>query len=348
MLRTVECGKLVCDSKLPTQTGNQTSVLLARTRALPALGLGLLTAFCGGATWALPPFVPVSPQAQADSSTSPDPDRASLPQVTIEAQREALRRRVNGFVEGITHNPRYYEGAIPRWRAPLCFAVAGLPDEEGALVLARLSQIAASAGARVARRNCEYNFYLVLTSDPDQLIKRIYRGSHSVFDRDAGMPAIRRFLSPSNPEAVRVWHNAAITSRHDMPTSEDASCGAISADNRAPPVSCQYEASRLARGDVWGLTLAFVIVDTNRSQGLSYVQLADYAAMVGLTDVEIDPDVGNAPTILRLFAESPESRPAGLTAWDRAFLDALYHTDESSLTQRSEIAGRIIQDVAPQ
>ena len=323
-------------------------MLQARTRALPAIGLGLLSAFCGGAAWALPPFVPVSPQAQADSSTSPDPDRASLPQVTIEAEREALRRRVNGFVEGITHNPRYYDGAIPRWRAPLCFAVAGWPDEEGALVLARLSQIAASAGARVARRNCEYNFYLVLTSDPDQLIKRIYRGSHSVFDRAAGMPAIRRFLSPSNPEAVRVWHNAAIISRHDMPASEDASCGAISADNRAAPVSCQYEASRLARGDVWGLTLAFVIVDTNRSQGLSYVQLADYAAMVGLIDVEFDSDVGNAPTILRLFTQSPESRPSGLTAWDLAFLNALYHTDQSSQTQRSEIAVRIIQDVAPQ
>jgi hypothetical protein len=323
-------------------------VLLARTRALLAIGLGLLTAFCGGATWALPPFVPVSPQAEADSATSPDPARASLPQVTIEAQRDALRRRVNGFVEGITHNPRYYDDAIPRWRAPLCFAVAGLPDEEGALVLARLSQIAASAGASIARGNCEYNFYLVLTSEPDQLLKRIYRRSHSTFDEAAGMPAIRRFLSPTNPEAVRVWHNAAVISRHDMPTSEDASCGAISVGNLATPVSCQYEASRLARGDVWGLTLAFVIVDTSRSQGLSYVQLADYAAMVGLTDVEFDSDVGNAPTILRLFAQSPESRPTGLTAWDLAFLNALYHTDQSSLTQRSEIAVRIIQDVAPQ
>jgi hypothetical protein len=322
--------------------------------SIPRAGafLGLITAFSPGIIGAFPPFVPAPPPAESTSPAPSQPDRASspsntLPQVTIEAQREALERRVNGFVRGITHNPRYYDEAIPRWRAPLCFAVAGLPDEAGLLVLARLSQIAASAGAHIARQKCEYNFYVVLTPEPDQLLKRIYRRNHGVFDRDAGMPAIRRFLSPSKSEAVRVWHNADTVSRHGMPIHEDASCGAITVGNHSVPVSCQFEGSRLARDDVSALTLALVIVDTSLTKGVSYAQLADYAAMVGLTDIELDTDVGNAPTILRLFAESAEHRPTGLTAWDRAFLNALYHTEESSHTQRAEIAVKMIHEVAP-
>jgi len=323
--------------------------------SLPALGLGLITAFCCGVTHAVPPFVPVPPQADRveSNSTAPSgPDQAAssgnaLPQVTIEAQREALEHRVNGFVRGITRNPRYYDEGIPRWRAPLCFAVAGLPGEAGLTVLARLSQIAVSAGARIARRNCEYNFYVVMTPEPDQLLKRIYRRDHHAFDQDTGMPAIRRFLSPSNPQAVRVWHNAGTVNKDGLPIGVDAPCGAISVGSQSVPVSCQYEASHLVRADVIGLTLALVIVDTTLTKDLSYTQLADYAAMVGLTDIEPATDVGNAPTILRLFAESPESRPSGQTAWDQAFLYALYHTEQSSQTQRSEIAVKMIHDVAP-
>ena len=319
---------------------------------LRAAALGLIAALSSGIAWAYPPLVPMPPQAESNSPSASEPDRASspsttLPQVTIEAQREALQRRVDGFVRGLTHNPRYYDEAIPRWRAPLCFAVAGLPDEAGLAFLSRLAQIAATAGARIARRNCEYNFYVVLTPEPDQLLKRVYRRSHGAFDRDAGMPVIRRFLSPSKPEAVRVWHNAGAVSRHDMPIHEDASCGAIVVGNHSAPVSCQFEASRLVRDDVLALTLAIVIVDTSLTKGVSYAQLADYVAMVGLTDIEQDTDVGAASTILRLFTESAELRPTGLTEWDRAFLNALYHTEESSHTQRSEIAVKMIHDVAP-
>jgi hypothetical protein len=225
--------------------------------------------------------------------------------------------------------------------------VAGLPGKAGLSVLARLSQVATSAGARIARRGCDYNFYVVLTPEPDLLLKRIYRSHHAAFDQDAGLPAIRRFLSPSQPQALRVWHNANTMSREGTPLSADAPCGAMTVGGRSVPVSCQFEASRLIRADVLGLTLALVIVDTNLAKGLNYGQIADYAAMVGLTDIELGADVGDAPTILRLFAESEEARPPGLTAWDQAFLSALYHTEQSSQTQRAAIAAKMLHEVTP-
>jgi hypothetical protein len=46
---------------------------------------------------------------------------------------------------------------------------------------------------------------------------------------------------------------------------------------------------------------------------------------------------GTAHTILRLFEGPPESAPAGMTDWDRAFLKLLYATDQTLKTQRGAI-----------
>ena len=75
--------------------------------------------------------------------------------------------------------------------------------------------------------------------------------------------------------------------------------------------------------------------------------MADYIGMVGLTELDIDADVGNTPTILRLFTSSQETPPSGLTAWDQAFLKALYHTDQSSRLQDSHISMMIVHDLSP-
>jgi hypothetical protein len=90
-----------------------------------------------------------------------------------------------------------------------------------------------------------------------------------------------------------------------------------------------------------------VIVDTTRAKApLKFGQIADYIAMVGLTEIDLDADVGSTSTILRLFNSSPEAPPSALTDWDRAFLKALYNSDQSSRTQRSQIALRIATDVS--
>lgn len=73
--------------------------------------------------------------------------------------------------------------------------------------------------------------------------------------------------------------------------------------------------------------------------------LADYLVMAGLTNADLDSDLGSAPSILRLFALSGENQPPGLSGWDAAFLKALYQSNQTSRTQRSEIAERVAHDI---
>src|SRR5271156_2639426 len=91
-------------------------------------------------------------------STGSRPSSAALPQITIEAQKDA-EKRVHEFV---SHVPvlSHYE-SLARWNTPICPLVAGLPRDDGEFVLMRLSEIAASVGAHLAPRQCHANFVVL-------------------------------------------------------------------------------------------------------------------------------------------------------------------------------------------
>jgi hypothetical protein len=144
-----------------------------------------------------------------------------------------------------------------------------------------------------------------------------------------------------------VWHNGVIYGRDGPVQSANAGAGAAP-DPKVGFATQTFTDSRLTMESVVGLSLAIVVIDTTRTNGAKLGQLADYAAMVGLVDIQSATDLGDAPTILRLFTEPPEARPRHLTAWDQAFLKAIYQNSAlDSRTQRSQIAGRIVQDVSP-
>jgi hypothetical protein len=69
----------------------------------------------------------------------------------------------------------------------------------------------------------------------------------------------------------------------------------------------------------------------------------DYVALVSLA--QIDPTAGadGYDTILNVF-DTPQSTQTGLTAWDDAFLRALYRArDATASRQTSDIARRLAQ-----
>ena len=78
---------------------------------------------------------------------------------------------MKAFVGQIAAKP--YESSLARWQtvAPICPLVAGLSREDGEYILARLSKIAAAAGAPLAPEHCKPNLYIVVSADPDALLK---------------------------------------------------------------------------------------------------------------------------------------------------------------------------------
>lgn len=288
--------------------------------------------------------------ARADPPVSPGgiptSEERKLPQVTVEARRQ-LERRINEFVRKITDVPFSFQDSLPIWHDPLCFAVAGLPTDEGLFALGRLADIARSTGLRVSRSGCKYNFIVIFSAEPDKLLQRAFHLHPKSFNTDGGLTELKRFIAPARPQPVRAWHNMRTVTRAGVPIDVDGACGSFSVAGVQVPVSCQYAASRIERYDVYAFSLALVVIDTSFPQELELGQLIDYAAMVGLADIPASENLGDASSILRLFDEPPDAEPSGLTAWDSAFLRALYHSDQGNTTQRSEIAVQMIHEVVP-
>jgi hypothetical protein len=245
----------------------------------------------------------------------------------------ALERRVDTFVRAITRNPGLSdEDSLIRWNSPICLLVAGLTAEDIKLVSARLSQIGSSSGAPLARSPCQPNFIVVATSEPDRVLNAWYARDSRLFG-DATSARIRQFLESSQSRPVRVWYNI------------DPGRKSGTRNGHFIPSNTRAESSAFVGNAAFDFLSVFAIIDTHRTEHATLDQLADYVAMAGLARVDLDASLGSAPSILRLFA-SGENQPVGLSSWDAAFLKALYQSNQTSRTQRFDIAERVTQDIS--
>jgi hypothetical protein len=110
---------------------------------------------------------------------------------------------VKTFVSGITKVP--FEDSLARWQKemPICPQVAGLTHDHGEYILSRLSQNAAAAGAPLAPESCNPNFYVIVTSVPDELMAAWSKRDPWLFG-NAGGRKIRQFLTASTPNTCLV------------------------------------------------------------------------------------------------------------------------------------------------
>jgi hypothetical protein len=275
--------------------------------------------------------------ALAATDTPPPTDTpAKIESTTVEAarDREAVERRVRAFVNAIVVRPG--AESMARWepQIPLCPLVAGMPGTDGEYFLTRISKVAAVSGAPLAPKNCKGNLFVVVTSDPEGVIKGWSKRDVRMFgdETDQGGSKIQQFNSSS---PVRVWYNTEFFNLDGTPLG-----------NIEGRTNQSARATRIEGNNYRALSSIMVIVDARRLKGVSFGQVAAYAAMVGLVQIHPEANVGDAPSILNLFA-GPGKAPPGLTAWDESFLKAAYRTRNTDKAQVAAIKTAMLDDVAP-
>ena len=274
-------------------------------------------------------------------STSAAPAPAPAPHIdtiTVEAarHREEVERQVKAFVGQIAVKP--YQSSLARWQTvvPMCPLVAGLPRADGEFILTRISKIAAAAGAPLASEHCKPNLYIVVSANPDALLKAWNKRDVWMFgdESDQGGTKIRKFLNSDSP--IRVWYNAELYSDEGTPLG-----------NLEGRANLRANATRIVFNDTRDLTSALIMVDSTRARGVNFGQLASYIAMLALAEIRAGADGADAPSILHLFSRPENDRPPGLSSWDEAFLKALYHTEQTDKQQLGEIKTTMIQEIVP-
>jgi hypothetical protein len=254
--------------------------------------------------------------------------------VVAPRDRAAVENAVRSFVNAIAVKPG--DESLARWQSqiPLCPLVAGLPGSDGEYILSRVSKIAVAAGAPLAPEHCKGNFFIIVTSDPEGVIKAWSKRDVRMFgdETDQGGAKIREFTAPS---PIRVWYNTEFYELDGTPLGNSEGRANLAA-----------RATRIEVNGYRALSSVMAIVDTRRMKDVSFGQVAAYVAMIGLAQIRPQAKVSESPSILNLFTSTGKAPPS-LTPWDESFLKAVYGTRITDRAQIAAIKTAMVQDVAP-
>jgi hypothetical protein len=281
-------------------------------------------------------------QSSAPAAASSPRSTQGIDEVTVSAQRaRELVPRVEKFVGQIAALENN-EG-LPRWKLPVCPQVIGLPQEEGEYILGRISEVARTAGISLAGEQCRPNLYIVVTPDPRQLLQNTTEANRLLMFGSESPSVIDEFIA--TPRPVRVYYKTSLESSlglalgdtHPVPPPDSFHPRTFQQNNTSAHITADV---------IYNLAIVVAIADQTRLKGISRGQFADYLAMVSLADIKPGANLGDAPTILKLFDGAPEAAPAGMSDWDQAFLKSLYATEQKSRLQRKDMARTIVRELA--
>jgi hypothetical protein len=280
-------------------------------------------------------FAPSS-AAFAQPRGQPEQQEPDGPEIVVQGVRD-IDRQVGNFVKALTDVPM--SGQVSRFDWAVCPNVAGLSDRQNAIAADRMRQVAEAAGIRVGKAGCKGNILLIVAEDVPAVVNWL-RSKHS--DLFEGVPARqRRALSRGGPAVA--WHIEGMLDADGVEVPRDRETGQYVIERTDTP-------SRISTTSRPHFAAAVVVVDSRALEGLTVVQLADYAAMRAFarTDPERLRD-SSAPSILSIIdAPMGSAVPITLTQWDLAYLKALYSATENRRAgqQRGEMSRQMARELA--
>ncbi|MFC5343116.1 hypothetical protein ACETK8_08725 [Brevundimonas staleyi] len=234
-----------------------------------------------------------------------------------------------------------------RWRDQICVGVGNLERTAAEYLIDRIASTAESLGLRAEPPGCDPRIFVLFADDPDAAARQLVeaRGRRfriGISGSDRGQRALEEFVQ--SDDVVRWWQSSAPVNSETgrilgrLPGSPPFSGPSeIQRPSDLGPQGMVVSGSRLRGPLDDNLAQVIVIVDSDRVIGIDLARLADYLTMVALAQIDPDVDPGPYDSILGLFAH-PETAPAGMTDWDRAFLQGLYQAEQTARNPRARLS----------
>ncbi len=281
---------------------------------------------------------------QAEVSAGQVTQSTQLDDVVVDGR--PLREATTDFIDRVMATPRARGAAV--WQDRVCLGVGNLQRPVAEALIDRVSDVAVSVGLDLGRPGCEPRVFIVFAEDADAAARDLVetRGRRfriGLSGADRGEAAVEAFLASDRP--VRWWQASApvnadtgvVAGRYPGRTAFSGPPGGITRPSDLGSYGASTFGSRMRSPIRDDLSQVVIIVDIDQVEGVDFGQLADYLAVISLAQIDPDVDPGPYDSILGLFAH-PESAPAGLTDWDRAFLEGLYGAEQTAENPRSRLS----------
>jgi hypothetical protein len=276
----------------------------------------------------------------------------SMETVEVTASREKMRKEIQIFVHKVTRLEGEFVG---RWGGAVCPMAVGVSDAQAQFIQRRIVEVQDTVRKKKTKpeKKCQPNLFVIITNEADQVIA-------DWKERDPGMFRwkSREGVSRSGGTGpVKTWHNAILTPSDGTAINDAATVSAAGLSSNSQVTtgsrvqinkpSCPLQ-GRIEASCWEHINAVVVLVDTRAAGNVTVAQLADYIAVVSLSQIDLSADLGGIDSILRLFAQPrPEVPPTGMTEWDHAFLNGLYRASYSPVNQQRDIAARMVRELAP-
>jgi hypothetical protein len=281
-------------------------------------------------------------------------------QVIVTAPRQRPEDALNHFI--IAHAaPTPALGKIGRWKTGICPVTIGLPAKFATFVTQRIIRVAMMAGVPLdSHEPCHPNIAVLATDKPQALLDFVHEKRPALlgFHYRPQAHALATMRLP-----VQAWYSTATEDfdgfiSADMP-SGDMGYGVMSTDGADGPARgfslSSFNVARVSGNRATGnglqseFTTAIIVIDTGKIAGQQIGALADYIAMLALSQAPSYDGCQDVPTITNLMATGCADglKPAGLTDIDATFLRGLYQMDagRTYLGERASIAYEMKKDL---
>ena len=234
---------------------------------------------------------------------------------------------------GEVAEPTRLIGKLARWEVPICVQVAGVNPSAVKYLTGRITEVAVGAGARVNRDpNCRPNVKAIFTTQPQVLVDNIRDHDGDLlgyYDTLAERDQLATFRGP-----IQAWYMTATRdARGHLQTDTARTQGLeIKQTNRPSmwmPLARAYAVtgSRLGDGLRANLHQVTIVADPTKLLDFEMGTVADYLAMVGLSQMQSLDRCNSLPSITNLLVANCPRIPAGLSDIDLGYLRGLYHMD---------------------
>jgi len=255
--------------------------------------------------------------------------------------------------------PTKFTGKIARWERRICPIVAGQNPHYAAFIAQHLKYVALAAGARVDDdASCTPNIDIVFTTTPQDLLNTVSRDDQHYLGYFSSVAEKSALAIVTRP--IQAWYateSTDIRGRRHLDTGRSIVGGtsvqnfngltgpmgdtAASAGSALTDMAPFFytTGNHTSDGVHTGFSHVLIVIDSTKLAGQDIVPLADYIAMLALTQINSLDACQALPSIVNRMAPACEHTADSLTTFDLAYLQSLYQmtADRNVRAQRSEI-----------
>ena len=297
-----------------------------------------------------PPSKDASATVMASAETT-----APTENVTVTGSRRMYHDFSRAFA-----TPTSFTGKIARWERHICPVVVGQDPHYAAFIAQHLKYVALAAGARVNDdASCTPNIDIVFTTTPQALLDTVskddqhYLGYFSSVAQKNALATVTRPIQAwyatesvdikgrRHPDAGRSIVGGTTVQNFNGMTGPVGDSTANSAGTALTDMAPFFyvTGNRTSDGVHTGFSHVLIVIDSTKLAGQDIVPLADYIAMLALTQIKSLDTCQELPSIVNRMAPACEHTADSLTMFDLAYLQSLYQmtADRNLMMQRSEI-----------